>query len=78
MSFFDSLDTLATNYMLPIGGLGIALVTGWRIARSQLREEFREGRTFRVWYLLVRYVSPVAVVVILLHKMGMLQALGLD
>jgi NSS family neurotransmitter:Na+ symporter len=72
MSFFDSLDTLATNYMLPIGGLGIALVTGWRIARSQLREEFRQMGVFRAWYFLVRYVSPLAVVVILLHKIGVL------
>jgi NSS family neurotransmitter:Na+ symporter len=75
MSFFDSLDTLATNYMLPLGGLGIALVTGWRIARNHLEEEFRQGGAFRVWYPLVRYVAPLAVVVILLHKMGVL---GLD
>jgi len=78
MIFFDSLDTLATNYMLPIGGLGIALVTGWRIARGQLREEFRQNGVFRAWYFLVRFVSPVAVVVILLHKMGLLGVLGVD
>ncbi|PIU77462.1 MAG: sodium-dependent transporter, partial [Nitrospirae bacterium CG_4_10_14_3_um_filter_70_108] len=70
MTLFDSLDTLATNYLLPIGGLGIALVAGWRLARPVALEEFRDPRLFPYWHLAIRYLAPVAVVLILLFKMG--------
>lgn len=72
MTIFDSFDTVATNYLLPLGGLGIALVAGWRLARPVVREEFRNPRLFRYWYFAIRFVAPVAVVVILLYKVGLL------
>ncbi|RMF82735.1 MAG: sodium-dependent transporter [Nitrospirae bacterium] len=72
MTIFDSFDTLATNYMLPLGGLGVALVAGWRLPRQAAAEEFRHPRFFDYWHATIRYVAPLAVVAILLFKMGLL------
>jgi len=66
---FDILDYLASNWMLPVGGLGIAIFAGWFLSRSVAREELtHEGRLFSgfpVWQFLVRFVGPIAICYIL-------------
>jgi len=72
--FFDILDILTTNFMLPLGGLAIALFAGWAMKRAAVMEELGSGDNlgFRLWYLLIRYVSPVAVVILFLHTLKVL------
>jgi NSS family neurotransmitter:Na+ symporter len=69
---FDMLDILTTSFMLPLGGLAIALFAGWAMRRADVVEELAlgEGARFRVWYFLVRFVSPVALVILFLHTLG--------
>lgn len=69
---FDMLDILTTSFMLPLGGLAIALFAGWAMRRADVVEELAlgEGTRFRVWYFLVRFVSPVALVILFLHTLG--------
>jgi NSS family neurotransmitter:Na+ symporter len=64
------LDHLASNWLLPVGGLFITLFAGWKIDRAVAEREFLEGDTsgwlsFRVWRTLIRYVAPVAVAAII-------------
>lgn len=74
---FDSLDFLATNYMLPIGGFFIALFAGWILTHGQKEAEIKRiENTFHfydIWHFLVKYIAPLAVLVILLQKTGFLQ-----
>ena len=42
-SFFDVLDTLASNWMLPLGGLFIALFVGWIWGTKKAVDEIRHG-----------------------------------
>jgi neurotransmitter:Na+ symporter, NSS family len=68
--FFGTVDYLATNWLLPVGGLGIALFAGWVLSSKLTREELEEGHggrfsLFPVWRFLVRYVCPVAILWIL-------------
>jgi len=70
MPILDSVDLIATNYMLPIGGLFIALFAGWFI-KQQVRDrqllEHSNSRTFyRVWLFVTRYFTPVAVAILIL------------
>jgi len=59
---FDLLDDLTSNILLPIGGLAIALFTGWAIPDRMLAEELGLGpRTGRVLRALLRYVAPAAI-----------------
>jgi NSS family neurotransmitter:Na+ symporter len=73
MRFFDLLDYLAANIMLPMGGLFIALFAGWVMARESSWDEFAMQETgYKVWRALIRYVSPLAVILVFLNAIGMI------
>ena len=75
-SFFDTMDYLASNWMLPIGGLFIALYAGW-VMPKKLRAAEMEGTSPALvtgWLLLIRYVAPILVVLVLAQKVGILDA----
>ena len=63
MTFFDFLDFLTANIMLPLGGLLIAVFAGWKMARADAHKEIAETSElqFDIWLLMVRWVSPLAV-----------------
>lgn len=69
---FDLLDYLTANIMLPLGGLLIALFTGWFAHRSMAHEELamRSQVLFNLWWSLVRYVAPVGIVFVFLNAIG--------
>jgi len=63
---FGTLDYLASNWFLPVGGLLIALFTGWFLGREASREELEEGNgplgwAFPLWRFLIRIAAPAAV-----------------
>jgi len=43
MPILDSVDRIANNYMLPIGGLFIALFAGWFMKREKVKRQLLEG-----------------------------------
>ena len=62
MTVFDSMDYISNNIMLPLGGIIIALFSGWVIDKKISREELDlSAGQFRIWEILVRVVSPAAV-----------------
>lgn len=67
LSLFAWLDRLLTLVLLPVVGLGVALLVGWRARLSGLRDEFVSDRpaVFGIWYWLLRYIAPPAVVALL-------------
>lgn len=71
-TFFDTLDYLTANIMLPLGGLLIALFVGWQMKASSAADELaiRNATAFNLWYIVIRYVSPVAVGVVFLQAIG--------
>ena len=72
-TFFDLLDYLAANIMLPLGGLLIALFAGWSMARESSQDEFVMNETgYKLWRVLIRYVSPLAVILVFLNAIGMI------
>ncbi len=71
LGFFDLLDTLTTKILMPLAGLLIAVFTAWVMQRRHVVEEIGlRGRAFSFWYRVLAYVSPVGIVVIFLHVMG--------
>ncbi len=75
-NWFDSLDYLVTNWMLPLGGLGMALFTAWRMDQRLRQEAFLSGsrlRTFyRGWLFLLKYPVPVAILLVFFHAVGII------
>jgi NSS family neurotransmitter:Na+ symporter len=73
-SFFDLVDYLTANIMLPLGGLLIAVFAGWVMTGSSVREEMgmQHPTLYRAWYYLVRFVAPIAVILIFVHAIGLI------
>ncbi|MEJ2575497.1 MAG: sodium-dependent transporter [Gammaproteobacteria bacterium] len=71
---FDILDILTSTFMLPLGGMAIAIFAGWTMRRVDTEDELRlgSGLGYPIWYLLVRYVSPLAVAVMFLNSLDLL------
>jgi neurotransmitter:Na+ symporter, NSS family len=65
---FELLDYLTSNIMMPAGGLMVALIAGWALSREAVCKELGMGGgvAFTLWRGLVRYVVPLAVVIIFL------------
>lgn len=73
---FDLLDYLAANIMLPLGGLLIAIFAGRFMARESSEDEFAmNGLAYKLWRMLIRYISPLAVILIFLNVIGVLPLL---
>ncbi|MCQ4346380.1 sodium-dependent transporter [Pseudomonas stutzeri] len=72
-TFFDALDYLTTNLMMPLGGLFTVLFAGWALNRATAREALgleREG-PFTLWWLTLRWVTPLCILVVFLHTLGL-------
>jgi NSS family neurotransmitter:Na+ symporter len=65
-TFFDVLDYLTANIMLPLGGVFIAVFVGWVMSRRSTLEELSMGdhAGYKIWWFLVRVVAPIAVVIV--------------
>jgi NSS family neurotransmitter:Na+ symporter len=67
--FLSAVDALASDVLLPLGGLLTALFVGWVWGIEPALEELRQGaqgfRTARLWALSVRFIIPLMVAVIL-------------
>lgn len=74
-NFLDSIDLLATNYILPLGGLLIALFTGWVLSTRLAKGELEKGKAhlniFPAWHFLIKYVTPILVAIVFLHTTGL-------
>jgi len=73
-TFFDTLDYLTTNWLMPLGGLGTVLFTGWVLQRHVVSEAIgiRNAGLFQAWWKLLRYGTPVAIVLVFLNLLGLI------
>ncbi|MBL1432549.1 MAG: sodium-dependent transporter [Gammaproteobacteria bacterium] len=70
-TFFDVLDYLTSNIMLPLGGVLMAIFAGWLMKREASQDELALGRgAYLTWRFLVRFVTPVAVTLVFLNAIG--------
>ncbi|MEE2889868.1 MAG: sodium-dependent transporter, partial [Planctomycetota bacterium] len=73
-NFFDTMDHLASNWLLPLGGLLIAVYAGWVMPARLRAAEVEDMSPVLVggWLLLIRFVAPALVLVVLAQKIGIL------
>jgi NSS family neurotransmitter:Na+ symporter len=73
-SFFDWVDFITAAVMLPFGGLIMAIFVGFVIPRSKVQAVMKPqlGFAFEAWYFSLRYITPVAMFVVMLSLMGVL------
>jgi NSS family neurotransmitter:Na+ symporter len=65
-TIFSSLDYLVSNFMMPLGGVLVAVLAGWGLSREASRSELalQNRHVYSLWRLLVCYVVPVAIALV--------------
>ncbi|MCP4748466.1 MAG: sodium-dependent transporter [Desulfobacteraceae bacterium] len=77
-NFFDSFDYLASNWMLPLGGLFVAIYAGWFMDPMLRQAEFKGGTKFTqswfysVWLFFLKFIAPLAVILIIAQRVGVI------
>ncbi|MBD8524493.1 sodium-dependent transporter [Pseudomarimonas arenosa] len=75
-AIMDFIELLANDFLLPLGGLLIAIFTGWmlndRVVRSQVEGE--PALVITVWKWLLRVVAPLLIAIVMGH--GIMTKLG--
>ncbi|MEZ5921082.1 MAG: sodium-dependent transporter [Parvularculaceae bacterium] len=70
MNFFDLLDYVTANILLPVGGMLVALYAGRALSEKAAREEFGGGGlAFHAWRFMLRYVAPAGIGAVLVTNL---------
>lgn len=70
----DNIDQAVSNFVLPLGGLLVAVLVGWRIERSRALADadFRDTWLGSTWLWSIRVLAPITIAVILLRSLGVM------
>lgn len=81
-TFFDLSDFLVSNVLLPLGALFISIFASRKIPQKVLLEELSAGnennkKIFAIWLLLIKYIAPIAIIIVFLDVLGVFKVIGL-
>jgi len=67
-TFFDAIDKLTSNILLPLGGLAIAIFSGWIMKRTTVQKEiaFKSFAVYVAWTIAIRFIAPLGVLCVLI------------
>ena len=71
-NIFDIFDILASNILLPLGGMLISIFIGWKMKKHIITDEISNYGTIQLRFVklfmfLVRYVAPIAISFVFFH-----------
>lgn len=73
-NFFETFDYITGSWFLPISGMLSALFVGWKLTKDIRYKEFIDGSQmkwlYKPWMLLLKYLVPLAVILIILNQSG--------
>jgi len=69
--YFEILDYVTANLMMPITGLLLAIFVGWRIKPEAIADQLQieNPAVFRAWFWLLRWVVPISIALILVSSL---------
>ncbi len=70
-TFFDLLDYLTANIMLPLGGLLIAIFVGRIMSQGSSEEELniKPQYLYSTWRFLILYIAPAGIIIVFLNML---------
>jgi neurotransmitter:Na+ symporter, NSS family len=73
-NFFDWVDYFTAAIMLPLGGLAMAIFVGYVVDKQKVKSIMKSqlGFAFDAWYFNLRYIVPIAMVIVMLSLLGVL------
>ena len=71
-TFYDVIDYLTANVMMPLGGMLIALFVGWRVSRRVLEAEFPDMSppAFILWRFSARVIAPLGILLVFVANLA--------
>lgn len=74
-TIFDLADYTVSNILMPIGSLLMALFVSYQMKKEDVHKEVRSGSqlkdwVFTSWYVLLRYVAPILIILVMLDVLG--------
>ncbi|MBN2747503.1 MAG: sodium-dependent transporter [Bacteroidales bacterium] len=80
MSFFDLMDYVSANILLPFGGFLIVVFAGWVLGRNQLHNEISnngvlKASLFNFFLFVVKYLAPIAIALVFINQLNLFDAL---
>lgn len=74
MSFFNILDNLTANILMPVGGLLITIFIGWRLKKTAFIDELTNQGTTKIAlkniiFFITKYIAPLAIVTIIVGRL---------
>ncbi|MDE1463792.1 sodium-dependent transporter [Spartinivicinus poritis] len=73
-TFFDMVDHLTANLMMPLGGLAIAIFSAWIINKKVSQEELGLGKgvMYNIWLFTMRFITPICIVIVFLNALNII------
>lgn len=70
LNILDSMDYIASNIFLPLGGLSMALFAGWYFKKATALKavDLEDNALGNAWYALVKYLVPVMIIIIFISS----------
>ncbi len=72
---FDLVDYVVSNVLMPLGALLISIFIPLKLSKTDLFNEMKQGSNvgklfFNSWYYLLKYVTPIAIIIVFLDALG--------
>lgn len=77
LTFFNLFDYVASNIIMPLGGMICSIFVGWVIERKIVKNQLSNNGTLRLGFsrfivFSLRYIAPLAIFLIFLNSMGII------
>lgn len=74
LNIMDSMDYVASNIFLPLGGLTMALFLGWYFKKDEALEasDMQSSSLAGLWYTIIRYIAPIVILLIFLSALELI------
>lgn len=72
---FDIMDFTTSSIMMPIAAFMTSIFLGYFVDKQTIQNKFTQHvplGVFKFWYFLIRFIVPIAIIILFLNKLGML------
>lgn len=83
MTFFTLFDNITSKLLMPLGGLLIAIFTGWVLDKKVLQDELSSHGRFKVGYFkmyifALKYIVPIGIALVMINLLGLGKLLNIS
>lgn len=73
LTIFELFDYVASNILLPIGGIAVTIFAGWIVKKSVMKQQLGvSGIVFKPLMICLRYIAPISILLVFLRSIGII------